>query len=758
MQRAQARAKNGSNEGPDTLATMDFEHRLNEAREQFHAGQLQTALEIVRALLESHGERGDTLNMAALCHLHGGDQAGALGLFRRAVAADPAYSPAWSNLGNLLRTLGEEAEGVAALRQAVAVDPDCIEGWNNLGLAAMVAGQAAEAEQLFRRALEIHPGYAVSLFNLGRALLMTHRSEESEAVLRRLLAAAPDYPFGQACLASALIDQGRTEEGEAAYRRELDRDPDNSMALNNLGLLAQNQRRLHEALGWLERAAMLPGADALTLSNYANVLREVGRPDDAAQWYRTAAQRDPEFTTALSKWMLSARAVCDWSDLPELEARIAEHIARGIVEAPAAFDLLVHPDLTDAQHRAVAEAYGGRAYGAALARPPLVPPGRPLHSGGGPLRIGYVSSDFYEHATMRLLRGVLAGHDPARVQFLCYSTGAIIGDAERERIEAAPACAGFRDLARLPDEAAACQIRDDAIDILVDLKGYTQENRLGIQALRPAPVVVSWLGYPGTLGVARLADYIIGDPIVTPLQAQVDYSEALALMPHCYQPNDDTMVPDAPPSRASQGLPDDGLVFCNFNATYKFSPAAFASWMHLLRATPGSVLWLLRPGEAARARLVAAAAAEGIAAERLVFAAPLSQRDHLARLQLADLALDTFPYTSHTTGSDALLAGVPLVTRPGDTFASRVAASLLTAVGLPDLIARDDDAARQLVLDLARDGARRAALRAHLLAVRRNCPLFDTSGFTRDLERLYHAIGEQLQRGERRGFALSAEP
>ena len=735
---------------------MDFAHGFEEALHRFHQGEIDEALALCESLIGSHGERGDTLNLAALCHTQRGDQPEAESLLRRAVAAAPDFAPAWSNLGNHLRRHGQESEGVAALERALAADPACIEAWNNLGLAALDAGELDTAEHRFRRALAINPDYAVSLYNLARVQLMRHAAAEAEATLHHLLAVTPAYPSARACLGSCLVDQGRLDEAEGAYRDELHRDPANRMALNNLGLLTQQQRRLEEARALFEQATAYHPGDALLLTNHANVLREVGQPDAAAARYRAAAEADPTYGTALAKWMLSARTVCDWTDLPEIEERIVASIEAGRQPMPAPFDLLIHPTLNGAHHRRVAKAYAAHIYGAALAQPELTAAGVMIAPAGGPLRIGYVSSDYYEHATMRLLAGVLSRHDPAQVEFVCYSTGAHIGEAERQRIESAPACRGFRDVARLSDQAAAECVRHDHIDLLIDLKGYTQENRLGIQALRPAPVVVSWLGYPGTLGDPRLADYIIGDPLVTPLASQPDYSECLALMPHCYQPNDDTLQPAAPPSRHSQGLPEEGLVLCNFNSTYKFSPASFRQWMRLLHDIPGSVLWLLGTGDQSRARLVKAAAGEGVAADRLVFAAAMSQRDHVARLQLADIALDTFPYTSHTTGSDALLAGVPLVTKLGDTFASRVAASLLHAVGLPELVVPDDAAAHALTLALARDDGRRHALRQHLLGVRRSCPLFDTAGFTRDLERLYHEIARQQRCGERQAFALPA--
>jgi predicted O-linked N-acetylglucosamine transferase (SPINDLY family) len=315
-------------------------------------------------------------------------------------------------------------------------------------------------------------------------------------------------------------------------------------------------------------------------------------------------------------------------------------------------------------------------------------------------------------------------------------------------------CESFHDLRALSDRAAARQIADDGIDILVDLKGYTRDSRLGISALRPAPVIVSWLGYPGTLGHERLADYIIGDPIVTPLDAADGYSETLALMPHCYQPNDRNRPISAAPPRSAENLPEDAFVFCSFNQSYKIIPKVFDIWCKLLSSVPGSVLWLLESPAASMDNLRKEARARGIDPQRLVFAAKKPLADHLGRLQLADLALDTFPYGSHTTGSDALWAGVPLITRPGNTFASRVAASLLTAAGLPELITETWDAYFALALELANDAARRQDLRQRMAKQRLTSPLFDTHGFTIHLERLFEQIWAQHATGERKTLVI----
>lgn len=289
------------------------------------------------------------------------------------------------------------------------------------------------------------------------------------------------------------------------------------------------------------------------------------------------------------------------------------------------------------------------------------------------------------------------------------------------------------------------------------MKGYTANSRLGITARRPARITASWLGYPGSLGCPQLADYLIGDTIVSPLKHAAHFSETLALLPHCYQPNDRSRNVGTPPSRSEAGLPEASFVFCNFNQTYKLNPETFDVWCSLLHAIPDSVLWLLDSSAVATENLRCEAVARGIAPTRLVFAHHTDPSTHLQRLQCADLALDTFPYGSHTTGSDALWSGVPLVTRLGETFASRVASSLLQAVGLPELITETWDEYLELATSLASDGARLASLRARLARQRLSAPLFDTVRFAHDLERLYQCIWRDYCEGVRKPIVLAKE-
>ena len=338
---------------------------------------------------------------------------------------------------------------------------------------------------------------------------------------------------------------------------------------------------------------------------------------------------------------------------------------------------------------------------------------------------------------------MLEMHDRSRFDVRAYSYGADDGRAMRRRLEAA--FDGFRDVGGLTDIAVARAIFADKIDILVDLKGYTRDARTGVLMLHPAPVQVNYLGYPGTLG-SGICDYIVTDRFVTPPDSAADYSESFAYMPHSYHPHGRRAAAGQPPGRAEVGLPPDSFVFCSFNQPYKITPDMFSLWCRLLALVPGSVLWLL-DSDTAKGNLRNEALRRGVDPRRLIFAPDMAQPGHIARLQLADLVLDTAPCGAHTTASDALWAGVPVVTSPGETFASRVAGSLLQAAGLGELITADFGGYFDLALDLATDVRRLDALRARLRRSRDSCALFDVAGYTADLEHVYEIMWRRCQAG-----------
>jgi len=652
------------------------------------------------------------------------------------VEADPHNAEAQYELGNTLASLGQKREAELCYRRAVSLKPDLVEAHNNLGSLLESLGRPEDAERSYREALALRPDLAQLHNNLGIALVSLGRLDDAERCYREALAREPRYPEAHNNLGNVLGFLGRPDEADSSYREALVLKPDFPEAYYHLGLTLVSRGRLEEAEQTFRQAIVHNPGYAEAHCDLGNVTGSLGRPEEAERHYRQALALRPDYAEALCQWVHKLQWLCAWSELPAPVAAMHRHVAVGRPGQLMPFCFVALPDATAAEQLACARLFAERAFRAFLSRPPLHAAG--LQGDPPRLRIGYLSGDFHEHATSYLLAEVIERHDRARFEVFGYSYGPDEASPMRARMRAA--FDPFRDIRSVSDEAAARKIAADRIDILVDLKGYTGGARLAIAASRPAPVQVSWLGYPGTLGHPRMADYLIGDPTVTPLAHAAYYSESLALMPHCYQPNDRQRVIGERPTRVQVGLAESGFVFACFCLPYKITPEMFELWCRLLREVPRSQLWLLQSSSVAQDRLRKEATARGVTADRLVFASRLPLAGHLGRLQLADLALDTYPYTSHTTASDALWAGVPVVTMLGESFVSRVAASLLRATGLPELVADCADAYFRLALELATRPELLRPLRTKLAANRMSCPLFDSTRFTLDLQRLYERI------------------
>jgi predicted O-linked N-acetylglucosamine transferase (SPINDLY family) len=489
------------------------------------------------------------------------------------------------------------------------------------------------------------------------------------------------------------------------------------------------------------RKALALRADADGFRNLAHVLGLDGKHGDALDALRAAFDLQPDAPTVRSSLLVEMQRVCDWSRFDELSATVLDTASRDATGEPVFPFNLVSLASTPAQQLACARRFARSiSDGVSRARAAF----RFDRPDASRLRIGYLSSEFHEHATAYLAAELFELHDRSRYEVFAYSYGPDERSAMRQRLRAA--FEHFVDIRALASEDAAAAIHADAIDILVDLKGFTLHARPDISALRPAPVQVSFLGYPGSMG-ADYIDYLVGDRFVVPEALERDYSEALVLMPGSYQVNDRRRPAGKAPGRAEVGLPSDAFIFCCFNQTYKILPPTFACWMRMLSAVPGSVLWLLDWNPWATANLRSAAQKHGVDGTRLVFGPMLSQEAHLGRIQAADLFLDTFPYTAHTTGSDALWAGLPLLTRCGETFASRVAGGLLHAVGLPELVTETEEAYESLGIALARQPERLSLLRTRLQRNRDACALFDTPRFVRHLQSAYDAMWRNYRAG-----------
>ena len=580
------------------------------------------------------------------------------------------------------------------------------------------------------------------------------RLAEAARTLDALLQRAPDHRDARNLAGVVAHRRGDLAGAIAHYRR--------AVALGAGAGVCVNLGFAHQARGEFDAAERAYAAAlareptlAFAWQKMAALQDAAGRRERALQAYRRALALDPGDLKSHGEALQLRRQLADWDDgAGPTPASLLDAFARAARSDFAPTLLLALDEATPARQRAAAALFGRSQWGAAM----RTPAASPVPADGRRLRIGYLSPDFREHAVAYLVTETIAAHDRARVEITAYGYRAPPpGDAWRAAVIAG--AEHFVDLDTLDDDAAAARIRADGIDVLVDLAGYTGHARPGIAARRPAPTIAHWLGYIGTLGEPRLADYVIGDAVATPPSTAAHFSESLALMPGCFQPGGVPAPRPPPPTRASEGLPEHAPVFCAFVQTWKIGPRLWDDWCAVLRGVPAAVLWLVAPKDAAGERnLRLQAQARGVDASRLVFA-PMRPRDaHLARLALADIALDAWPYNSGTTASDALRAGVPLLTSPGDTFVSRMAASVLHAAGLDDCVLPDRDAVVARAIALGADASARAALRERVAKAVRDSGLFDPPAFARDLERLYAAMHAQALAGERSMIVLEPSP
>jgi predicted O-linked N-acetylglucosamine transferase (SPINDLY family) len=565
-------------------------------------------------------------------------------------------------------------------------------------------------------------------------------------VLAREIELYPDAIDACNALGVALIRQSRREDALAAFMEAARRDPGSVSANNNVANVLSELGREAEALPYLERAVAAAPDLAEAHHNLGTLLQTLKRHEEAIVSLDAALRLAPRMSYTLSYLVWNQLAICRWEGLgariEELRVRLRDE---GVPAEPFVFVAL---PTSPAEQRACAERHVQVKLPARRMDPPAAP-----RSVRARIRVAYLSADFSEHATSQLAARLFELHDRAQLEVLGISYGP--HDVSPMRARLVKAFDRFVDVRSKGDAEAAALLRELEVDIAVDLKGYTTGARPGILAARPAPVQVSYLGFPGTLG-APFIDYLIADRFVVPEEDRAHYSENVVYLPDCYQVNDATRAIAArTPSRAEAGLPEGRFVFCCFNNNFKITPEVFGIWMRLLRELDGSVLWLLEDSPAARRNLERAAGASGIDASRLVFAHRVAHADHLARHRLADLFIDTLPYNAHTTASDALWGGLPVLTCAGASFAGRVAGSVLRAAGLPELVARDLHEYEALALALARDAARLGALRERLARNRMQAPLFDSDRFRRHLEAAYAAMWAIWMRGEQpRGFSV----
>ncbi|MFO1395978.1 MAG: tetratricopeptide repeat protein [Burkholderiales bacterium] len=715
-------------------ATADLVRR---ALASLRAGNASEAERLCREALAHDAQCAGALRLLAGIAQRSGRIEDALPLADAAVAADPQNVEGHLVQASLRNAAGRFADAAQSAARGLALRPDMPEALVLHGLALHRLGQQAEALADYERALAARADYLPALVNRAAALKDLERFADALAGYDAVLARVPGQPEALTNRAAVLTELGRYAEALASAERATTLMPHYYEAWHNRGVALVALQRYDEAIECYTRAVGAAADFAPSYQGRASALGHLRLYELALADYEAACRLDPTLPFVEGSVMHAKLHCARWEGFAAAQAQLAAHVREGRRACEPLSFVAVGESAAD--QLACGRTWNERHY---PARAPLWRGERYAHER---IRVAYLSADFHDHATAYLMAEVFERHDRARFETLAVSWGPATGTPLRKRLEAA--FDTFIDVRERTDDDIARLLRERAIDIAVDLKGYTFEARLGILAQRPAPVQVTHLGFPGSLG-APYIDYFIADETVVPAAARAHYSEQVMWLPGSYQPNDrQRVIDDDTPPRRGHGLPEHGFVFCSFNNTYKIVPAQFDAWMRLLRAVEGSVLWLLEGNTTAPANLRREAEARGVAGERLVFAPRMPLAAHLARHRHADLFLDTLPCNAHTTASDALWAGLPVLTCLGGTFAGRVAGSLVRAAGLPELVVDTMAEYEAVALALAREPARLATLRGRLHDQRMTCALFDSERYTRHLESAYAKMVERSRAG-----------
>jgi predicted O-linked N-acetylglucosamine transferase (SPINDLY family) len=670
------------------------ELEFRSALESFRRGDHADAERRLRAAAQAAPRHAGVLNLlgALLASQERYDQAEPF--LRAATKIPPVSAATLYNHGLALQNLERPRDALAAFDKALAKDPRSADAWFGRGSVLQEEANANEAIACFDRALAIDPNYHRALANKGSALLRLRRFSESLLTLEACVRLNPKFAPAHLNRAAALYNLRRHGLALAAVDTATTLAPD-------------------VAEGWVTRA---------------NICRELGRLDEAIDSIGRALALEPSNRQSRDTLVDLRLRACDWSHYHSDFAALQADLRAGVAVSPA---LCLTFPFSSAEQFAAAETR------ARLAGAPQRAAGRRAPRQGR-IRVAYLSAELRNHATGHLFVGAIERHDRSRFEVTILNDAPRDGSSEQKRV--IDAIEAFVDVFQFDDAQLIDFIRQKEIDILVNLDFASERLRHGVLAAHPAPLQVNYLGSPGTAAAAN-CDYLIADRIVVPPEEERWFVEKIAYLPDSYQPNDSKReIGERAISRREAELPDGAFVFCSFNTNYKLNPDTFDVWTRVLVACPGSVLWLLQDTPVVVGNLKKAAAARGVDPSRLIFAKRTGAAQHLARNRLADLFLDGWPYGAHTTASDALWAGLPVLTRLGETFASRVASSLLMAVGLPELIAPDREAFAATAIDLAHDRERLQALKAKLAHNRATAPLFDTALYTRRLEAAFEAM------------------
>jgi len=701
-------------------------------------GQWEEAENAYAQALKLNSSYIDAYNNLGLVHIDQGRYVEAIKCFEQTIHLAPGHMQAVHNLAISRLANGEFAKAVEHFASVLSQNPNAVASLLGQSEAYQKMGELNKARACLQRAQTLSPQRAEVYLRLAEVLYLDGQLSDAEQNARQALASLPGQAQPYNLLGAIEMKKQRTQAAIDNFLKAVELAPDFVDAHNNLGA-AYSQAGIHaKAIEHFTRSLALDEQHAQTHNNLGIVYLETGDTEKAIDCFKRAVDLKPDYDGARAHLFLELSSVCDWDAIARDRDRFMQLGLRNGSVSP--FHLLALED-NPSHHRQRAESYAREHY----ERSPMAAPERPAEVPKR-LRIAYVSSDFYNHATMYLMASLFQAHDRDKFEIFAYSYGQDTQDAMREKLERTVDV--FHNVRGLSDDEIAEKIRRDGIDIAIELKGHTTHARLGIFAYRPAPVQMHYLGYPGTTGCSFL-DYLIADEVVIPPSQQQHYSENIIYLPDSYQANDNTRrISEEPQTRSMYGLPEDSFVFCCFNNSYKISPDEFDIWCRLLVRIPNSVLWLLKTNDKVSINLSREAEKRGVDPKRLIFANRVPLDQHLARHQLADLFLDTFNINAHTTASDALWAGLPLITKCGEDFAARVSASLLTALNLEELITSTPETYEQLAIEFATSPEKLAAIKMSLHDNRLLRPLFDTEKFVGHLEQAFVMAYERYFKGE----------
>ena len=701
---------------------------LDEALSLCQSGQLVEGQKIYLQILEREPANLKALSNLASIALHHGNLDESIALFKKSLSIDSNQPIAHYNYGMALQKAREFENAITAYDAAIKLNVKFVQGYNNRGLIQLELKRYEQALADFNQAVGLNPDYAEAYNNRGLTHTELKRHDEALADYAHAIALNPNYAEAYSNRGLTLTELNRHDEALADYAHAIALNPNYAEAYSNRGLTLTELNRHDEALADYAHAIALNPNYAEAYSNRGLTLTELNRHDEALISYECAIRLKPEIDYLLSALLHTKMHLCDWDNLNSLISELTETIIkqeRG-VSPFISFGLIDNPAL----QKQVAQKYVADMYPTITSRPSVG-----SYQNHHKIRIGYFSADFHNHATMHLMAELFEHHDKNQFELIAFSFGPDLHDEWRIRAKSS-----FDQFIDVRDKSAietAELARVLAIDIAVDLKGFTQDTRTDIFAYRAAPIQVNYLGFPGTMG-ADYIDYIIADHTLIPEENRNCYSEKIAYLPNSYQANiKNRSISGKTFTRKEMGLPEESFIFCSFNNNYKITPAIFDSWMRILNSVEDSVLWLFQTNDIAVKHLKKEAEFRGVHSRRLIFASRLPVEEHLKRIQLADLFLDTHPYNAHTTASDALRVGLPILTLMGNSFSSRVAASLLKSVNLQELIASDPNEFELIAIDIAKNPKKLQQLKSNLKNSLTTSTLYNSTLFTKQIESLY---------------------